>query len=74
MKLVHADWSAEICQPCSLTAEPLAVTVGRVMVRAFPEQTAAGATMSVMAGKESTLIFTTLLVVVPQSLVAKYLM
>ena len=65
---------ALICQPSAVMSEPLAVTVGSVMVSAFPEQTAAGAVMSVNAGKESTVIFTTLLVVVPQSLVAKYLM
>ena len=73
MKLVQVDWSAEICQPCSLTVEPLAVTVGTLMVRAFPAQTAAGAVMSAMAGRLSTVILTALLVVVPQVLVAKYL-
>ena len=63
--------SALISQPSALTAEPLAVTVGTVRLRALPEQTAAGAVMSVNAGKESTVIFTALLVVVPQTLVAK---
>ena len=54
--------------------EPLLVTFGVVRVSVLPAQTAAGAVMFGMVGTLFTVIFTALLVVVPQSLVAKYLM
>ena len=41
---------AEYCQPCAVTVEPLAVTVGAVRLNALPAQTAAGALMVVRVG------------------------
>ena len=47
---------AEYCQPCAVTVDPLAVTVGAVRVRVLPAQMAAGALMAVRVGTSFTVM------------------